>query len=223
MSVVFYSLPKAGMMKTIINLLLGAIVVTGLLSSCRKEGSTGPRVWEGRVLEYGSDKPVAGARVYLWEGSSEWWGQSSEYRIDSTESAADGSFRFSYERVGGRYYRITGGADRYYPGEAFLERTSSTKADLVLDPYAWAKFIMYADTTKMYSVKIQDENCHHSFFGDFLEGMNGVVCIKRGNREGHVTVIYNPKRGIGLDQKIISQKVYFPAHDTTLVEVRYED
>ncbi len=52
------------------------LLIAGLLISfgCRKEGSTGPRVWEGRVLEYGSDKPIAGAWVYLWEGSSEWWG-----------------------------------------------------------------------------------------------------------------------------------------------------
>ncbi len=185
------------MMKTIINLLLGAIVVTGLLSSCRKEGSTGPRVWEGRVLEYGSDKPVAGARVYLWEGSSEWWGQSSEYRIDSTESAGDGSFRFSYERVGGRYYRITGGADRYYPGEAFLERTSSTRADLVLDPYAWVRIhvknVIPVDRND--AITINFPSCGKSIFsGSDVDTFT--ICQTVGNKN-HLTYFTVTKVGTG--------------------------
>ncbi len=161
-----------------------ALLVLIVFSSCRKEGSTGPRIWEGRVLEYGSDKPVAGARVYLWEGSSEWWGQSSEYRIDSTESAADGSFRFSYERVGGRYYRITGGADQYYPGEAFLERTSSTRADLVLDPYAWVRIHVknVNPVNENDFLSLNTNSCsERAFLGMSVDQFT--VCQYRGNRE----------------------------------------
>ncbi len=207
-------------MKTIINLLLGVTILGTLCTACRRDGDA--HEWTGRVLEFGTDKPIAGATVYLLEGSSEWWGQSSEYRIDSTESAGDGSFRFSYERVGGRYYRITGGADRYYPGEAFLERTSSTRANLVLDPYAWALIKILCLKDKTESLRIQNDHCWRDFSGVSLNDTNVVVCPKRGNWSAFITVFYQPHINLGLPAQTFDEKIFFAAHDTTVVEVRFE-
>ncbi len=209
-------------MKTIINLLLGVAILGTLCTACRRDGDA--HEWTGRVLEFGSDKPIAGATVYLLEVSGEILGPGGSRVVDSLVSDGAGRFTFRYADNPKASHRIRARADQYYEQEvsAGSNRSKITK-DITLDPYAWAKILLHADRGKIYSVRVENDYCRHSFFGDLLEDVNEVICPKGGNRESPIKVIYNPQSGLGLEQKIISQKVYFPAHDTTLVEVRYED
>lgn len=107
-------------------------------TSCNKSDN---HSWEGTVLEYGSNKPVANATVYLVEKSSGGIlgpvGSSTE---DSVTTGADGKFKFKFIDGPVAHY-IRGKADLYYETE--LSRNgnspSKTKKDLILDPHAWLR------------------------------------------------------------------------------------
>ena len=65
-----------------------------LLTQCNKETVT-ESVVSGRVLEFGSDKPVIGATVTLWEyGASSCWGCKTTKILEKTLTDASGHFGF---------------------------------------------------------------------------------------------------------------------------------
>ncbi len=195
-----------------------ALLVLMVLSSCKKEGSTGPRVWEGRVLEYGSDKPVAGATVYLLEVSGEILGPGGSRVVDSLVSDGAGRFTFRYADNPKASHRIRALGDQHYQSEVSAgSNRSRISKDIVLEPYAWLSLRIKAPDKDVYQIVIETYGCNPR---EFLNGERDVevLCSLRGNKNNSI------KYHIGIlqGQSIRDEKeVYLPALDTTYVEYTY--
>lgn len=189
-------------MNTFTRLSVCLVVLVLFLGACDKDA--GKHEWTGQVLEYGSGRPVAGAQVYLWEAESDWLGQKhAENRIDSVKSAVDGSFGFRFHWVGGKYYWVTGTADRYYTDSAFPGSTGSRNGDLILFPHAWVRIHVKNtnpfDRNDAISISQFLECDKNVFFGTDTDTF--AICSTKGNVKH--TTIYTVTRANG-DQRLDS-------------------
>ncbi|MBK7426738.1 MAG: hypothetical protein IPI60_06780 [Saprospiraceae bacterium] len=73
-------------------LLLFVFAIAFTWQSCTKNGSESV---EGRVLEYGTNKPIPNATVYLMEVKGTILGPSGSSKIDSTTSD-HGGYKFTF-------------------------------------------------------------------------------------------------------------------------------
>lgn len=67
-------------------------------SSCSKD-TPAPQYAAGRVMEYGTDKPLSGAKVYLAACSGDLLGPISCAIVDSATTTSDGQFSMPLEHV----------------------------------------------------------------------------------------------------------------------------
>src|SRR5690606_32185691 len=116
--------------------LLFCVLITLTCQSCTKNGSESV---EGSVLEYGSNKPIPNATVYLMEVKGTFLGPSGSSKIDSTTSDHNGRYKFTY--MDNPYVsEIRGKANLYYDNYAYIMGTGKKlKTDLILDPHAWLR------------------------------------------------------------------------------------
>lgn len=165
--------------------------------SCSKNGSESV---EGRVLEYGSNKPIANATVYLMEVKGTFLGPSGSSKIDSTTSDQNGRYKFTY--MDNPYVsEIRGKANLYYDNHAYIMGTGrKLKTDLILDPHAWLRI-------HVKNVNPVDENDGISFetFSCNETGYVGtdidekLICQFRGNKS-HKLYCNTFKIGTGIKE-----------------------
>lgn len=75
-------------------LILLSIIVS--YTSCIKDRVGDTFYVEGKVLEYGTNKPVANARVVLLESAGEFLGPSYKILVDSIRTDENGDYHFKY-------------------------------------------------------------------------------------------------------------------------------
>jgi len=178
--------------------------------------------WKGRVLERGTNKPLAKAKIYLYSARSSGFdplggGSGSGSIIDSFYTAANGTYSFTYFDNIDDSYSLKGVADGYYLGESegTLGTREDPRTDILLDPYAWIKFHVknvnpYDDNDEIYigsSKAIVGSRVDTTF-----------VSQEIGNAKFSFNnwVIKNKK------QLVIKDSINFlPAHDTIFHEILY--
>jgi hypothetical protein len=210
-------------MKTHRNLRLQILFLFSIgcfLPSCNKSDN---HSWEGRVLEYGSNKPVANATVYLVEKSgSGILGPVGSSTVDSLITGTDGKFKFKFIDGPVAHY-IRGKADLYYETE--LSRNgnspSKTKTDLILDPHAWlrihVKNVSPVDSADFLSIGLNPGDCPKGFPGMTVDTF--MICDKyKGNRTKNLKYAVT-KRSTGRVELI--KEILMGAHDTTDLLIEY--
>ena len=122
---------------------LTIILLISILGGCKKEKST--RI-EGRVLEKGSNKPVAGAKIIFSEcvAGEGTFSPSVCLDVETTTTDADGKYVFVKEADTADRYRIRAEKNNYgKPIEVYQVATAGEKTknmDFTLPAFAWIKF-----------------------------------------------------------------------------------
>ena len=129
-------------MKKSFNLFIIVLLIS-FLGGCKKDKST--RI-EGRVLEKGSKKPVAGAKIIFSEcvAGEGTFSPSVCLDLESTLTDADGKYVFVKASDTAERYRIRAEKDNYgKPVEVYQVATAGEKTknmDFTLPAFAWVKF-----------------------------------------------------------------------------------
>jgi hypothetical protein len=196
--------------------LIFTISIVLLWIGCSKNGSESV---EGRVLEYGTNKPIANATVYLMEVKGTFLGPSGSSKIDSTTSDHNGRYKFTY--MDNPYVsEIRGNANLYYDNYAYIMGTGKKlKTDLILDPHAWLRIHVKSNnpgnTTN--SIFFEDGSCTpEGHVGKNLDTIS--VCQKRGNR--NFKFFYSTSTSTHGNQRF-PLELNLPAHDTTTVVIEF--
>lgn len=209
------------MKKTIILSLTFGIA---FLISCKKE-RIGDTTLSGRILEYGTENPIAGATVYLGHCISEGIFEPVYCVIkDSLIVGTDGWFEFTIEEKFDGDYIVDATAPGYEGSEFGLIATNpgdQREGDIILDPFSWLSI-------HVHNVNPQDENDNIEIGGSWGGGASddiffGTQVNKKilrktyGNRQETITwgVVRNG------EQSIYRDSFYIPAHDTIYYEIFY--
>jgi hypothetical protein len=189
-----------------------------LVIGCSKNGSESV---EGRVLEFGSNKPIPNATVYLMEVKGTFLGPSGSSKIDSTTSDHNGRYKFTY--MDNPYVsEIRGKANLYYDNYAYIMGTGKKlKTDLILDPHAWlrihVKNVNPVDTNDYISLGINTHNCVKGFWGNTIDTI--FICDNfKGNRNS-LYKYKSAKTNVGWVEKEIN--VLLGSKDTTDIQIEY--
>ena len=109
------------------------------LASCSKSKMENT-IAQGRILAYGTNKPVAGARVSLQGCTYSWQGGGYCNIIDSTITQSDGKYHFNFVGESTDNYIVFVKADGYHKNDYLINdfHTDFTH-DITLDPYSWIR------------------------------------------------------------------------------------
>jgi hypothetical protein len=228
-------------MKKTFFFLLPLIVVT--LIRCKNWDFNGdpPKEYppQGRVLEYGTEKPIPDATIYQSECDGEILGNIYCWTIDSTTTDAQGYFAFTIP--GG--LAVSAKASGYFPSDLQpILSAGATPADIVLSPHAWLK-VSLNNTSGAWQITAPGAASTDTQRSLMLEqGADSTITIfRRGNKDykyifsilpvpnapplkelDSVFVLHNGTR-IYPTVDIASTwfSIYLPGHDTTDITIIY--
>lgn len=192
-------------------LLLGLL---WLLPGCRKDE---PRktILHGRVTEYGTNKAIADARIYVGCEESVPFGPSSFTLVDSLITDADGKFYKEYAEADlCSNSSLIPYKKGYFKGTPLYPTTDNKAFEVVMDPEAWLKIMTIPDGVHGYD--------HIGIGGDFsfevwaFLGAKDFDFTTRGNRTKIVG--WGPFSAPSI---IFRDTIYVSAHDTTLYTIHY--
>jgi hypothetical protein len=157
--------------------LLPLALLLAMLAACRKEPQK--IILHGRFTEYGTGKPIQGARLYLGCEGGVPFGGSTYDLADSIVSDAEGKFRKEYTlgEICGNL-SLTPWKQGYFKGELRFHTTDNPFMDIVLDPMAWLKVVTVPDG---------GENVNLLISGDFL-GAERLKCVIWGSAFGRAVL-----------------------------------
>jgi hypothetical protein len=112
-----------------------------LMAQCHKEANNFIKV-SGKVLEFGSTKPIANAKVGIYEEGGAFLGTTWTKLVDSTHTDVNGFYNIDKPNidVGSSFY-ISAAAEKYYTFEPtkYLSTGKAVTNEIILDPFAWIK------------------------------------------------------------------------------------
>ncbi len=170
----------------------------------------------GRVLEYGTLKPIEGAVVTLYECEGEVLGNFSCHAIDSTSSSTDGQYAFSQTGFLTNARKADYFTDDYT--EAHVLFGSEEKSDITLPPYAWLK------------VTIRNESGAYAISSSALNEINPRILLPLGTDSTIVKLLKGNKPykfiyGVWLQENVPGETksidVLPIGHDTTAITITY--
>jgi len=187
--------------------------------SCAKDKIGTTRYVEGKVLEYGTEKPVANARVLLLEARGEFLGPSYKVIVDSTWTDEKGYYRFQYIKYPGSNF-VSATGDQYFKSEDYyvLDQKKS-KTDIVLDPHAWlkVKIVHNGPIGEFDTFGMQNMSCTPDLF--FIrEEVTTIACFRAGNRTQEFKYYKTPT---SQGTEIVDFSVFLPGHDTTEYVIQF--
>ncbi len=114
-----------------------------LLAQCHKDNKTTFIKTSGKVLEFGSNKPIKNAKVGIYEEGGEFLGSTWTKLVDTTRTDATGFYHFDIGDLDkGSSFFISAVADKYYtydPNNYLVTGQEVLNNNIVLDPFAWIK------------------------------------------------------------------------------------
>lgn len=194
-----------------------------LLSQCRKDDKTTFIKTSGKVLEFGSNKPIKNAKVGIYEEGGAFLGSTWTKLVDTTRTDATGFYHFDIGDLDkGSSFFISAAADKYYaydPNNYLVTKQEVLNNDIVLDPFAWIK------------VHVKNVNPFNDRDSILLGNVVGTIPMTHvgknielnyinkvfGNRDMQADWVVR-KNGIG---KSFIDSIKIPAHDTLKYEILY--
>ena len=186
-----------------------------ILMSCNKDFEES-RSWEGRVLEYGTDLPIAGAKILLQDSKGEFLGPVSYFTIDSVITDSKGRFSFrTKDNIAGM--RAVVSKENYFT--TFGMKTAETGFNLYLDPYAWlkVKIVHNGPIGEFDTFGMEYQSCSPSIIR-ITEPVTISICERKGNRYHNLS--YDLRRtGLGTTNYKFTQ--FLNGHDTTEYVIQF--
>jgi len=187
--------------------------------SCAKDKTGTTRYVEGKVLEYGTEKPVANALVLLLEARGEFLGPSYKVIVDSTWTDEKGYYRFQYLKYPGSNF-VSATGDQYFKSEDYyvLDQKKS-KTDIYLDPHAWlkVKIVHEGPIGEFDTFGMEYQSCNPSIIR-IKEPVTISICERKGNRYHNLS--YDLRRtGLGTTNYQFTQ--FLNGHDTTEYVIQF--
>lgn len=196
-----------------------------LLTQCRKDNKTTFIKTSGKILEFGSNKPIKNAKVGIYEEGGEFLGSTWTKLVDTTRTDAAGFYHFDKDNLDkGSSFFISAAAEKYYtydPNNYLVTKQEVLNNDIVLDPFAWIK-------VHVKNVNPFDDN-DRILLGNVVGPSNGAMTyIGRnielnfinkvtGNRDMLADWVVR-KNGIGI---LHLDTIKITAHDTLFYEILY--
>jgi hypothetical protein len=113
-----------------------------LMAQCHKSNNSFIKV-SGKVLEFGSNKPIANAKVGIYEEGGVFLGPTWTKFVDSTHTDTNGFYNMEKQNIdNGSSFYISAAANKYYtfdPTKYLVTGKGIVNNDIVLDPFAWIK------------------------------------------------------------------------------------
>jgi len=191
------------------------IFVLVILMSCNKDFEES-RSWEGRVLEYGTDLPIAGVKILLQDSKGEFLGPVSYFTIDSVITDSKGRFSFrTKDNIAGM--RAVVSKENYFT--TFGMKTTETGFNLYLDPHAWlkVKIVHEGPIGEFDTFGMQNMSCTPDLF--FIrEEVTTIACFRAGNRTQEFKYYKTPT---SQGTEIVDFSVFLPGHDTTEYVIQF--
>ena len=217
-------------------LFLSFLIILTLIFSCHKPednpipkdkvpyGDGSRTKIEGRVLEYGTLKPIPNALVVLEEEfHMPFTGGGKYYPIDSTYTDSDGYYIYDFkhiDKLDDYYfsYQVKVLAPKYFDNNSRMENGYAHRSDIILDPYAWIK--VHVKNVNPFDENDELRTGSPKGGGGVFIGINmdaTEIQNKFGNRKIELlwVVIKNKIQSIHKDS------LYLPAHDTIDYEIFY--
>jgi len=194
----------------LLSLLLAFWLLPG---SCKKDDPI--TTIQGRITEYGTNKPIEGARIYLLCYNGAIFGGSSSTLGDSIVTDANGEFHREYPQddvCDGSYMVVW--KEGYFKRDGLGVTTGVNNVNIALDPEAWLKLVTIPDGETNYN--------HIGIGGDFrcetwaINGTGNYLFLTSGNR--NKVIRWGPFNDPTIK---ISDTVYVAAHDTTTYTIHY--
>ena len=212
----FYKKKNFKMKRTILMLWVAVA-----LASCSKSKMENT-IAQGRILAYGTNKPVAGARVSLQGCTYSWQGGGYCNIIDSTITQSDGKYHFNFVGESTDNYIVFVKADGYHKNDYLINdfHTDFTH-DITLDPYSWirlhVKNIRPFDSQDLVSLAGPwgGGGGKDIFYGTSID----TVTLRqvRGNQKVDLSWLIR-KNGMDTTPR---DTIYIAAHDTINYEILY--
>ena len=194
-----------------------------MLAECRKPDKTTYIKTSGKVLEFGSNKPIKNAKVGIYEEGGEFLGSTWTKLVDTTRTDATGAYHFDKGNLDkGSSFFISAVADKYYtydPNNYLVTGQEVTNLNIVLDPFAW--------------IKVHVKNVNPFDDNDRIGLGNGIGTLQIFYTGTNIELNYiNKLKGnlpISIDWSVtkngIRQEykdtIKIPAHDTLKYEILY--
>jgi len=187
--------------------------------SCIKDRLGDTFYVEGRVLEYGTGKPVPNANVVLWSARGEFLGPVSKVVLDSVRTNEKGAFRISYTHTIDSKFLTANGSNYFQSEEVDLVNADGLKRDITLDPHAWVKVkVVHESPIGEYDrISMRYQTCTPDFI-HIIEKETEIICMKPGNREHEFEYLKTPTSQAG---ERIKFSQYLPGHDTTEYVIQF--
>ena len=194
--------------------------------ACSKDRLCGSEArLQGKVLEKGSNKPLAGWKIYISSCTCELLNGCDCTVRDSLVSNSDGSYSYDYDYESfGHVFAYPKVQEGYFDDDyrvlgPYQEHNTYTK-DIIVDAKAWIKFHIYNDKP-FDQFDSFDLNGSYNYIGNIslggIDANKTFKCLVTGNDSTSITqyILKNKK------QTIKKSKVFAPAHDTTFYEIKY--
>ena len=198
-----------------------------IIAGCNKNNEYYTTV-NGKVLEFGTNIPIEGAKVFLYGGIPD--GDLSNpgailEKIDSFITNPDGSYSFAFDAKSYPIREMSVKEDLYFPikiGDVILRiyTGKDNEIDIIMNPHAWLNIyikntIPYDEFDRLGVWGSWGGGNVFEVFGENVEDSKTILV--KGNKE--LTIFWSvTKNGIKTSYQ---EPVICPAHDTTSFEILY--
>ena len=205
--------------------LFSALILFSLFA-CSKDRLCGSEArLQGKVLEKGSNKPLAGWTIYISSYTCELLGGCDCTLRDSLVSDIDGSYSYDYDYESfGHVFAYPKVQEGYFDDDyrvlgPYQEHKTYTK-DIIVDAKAWIKFHIYNDKPFNDFDKFELGTSFNYIGGIKLSGSDAnetFKCLITGNDSTEIIQFITKNKKLSTKES----KVWASAHDTTFYEIKY--
>ena len=194
-----------------------------VMAQCHKDSTTAYIKVSGKVLEFGSNKPVKNAKVGIYEEGGTFLGGTWTKLVDTTRTDANGIYRLEKGNLDkGSSFFISAFADKYYtydPNNYLVTGQDVTNNNIVLDPFAWIK------------VHVKNVNPFNDRDSILLGNVVGTIPMTHVGKNIELTYINKVFGNLKMEAqwsvgkngiwKFKTDTIYITAHDTLNYEILY--
>ena len=178
---------------------------------------------EGQVLEYGSNKPLVGAEVFLQEAIyAPFSGGGNYITIDTFYTDNEGKYSIEFLHLPSTdsynvSYQVEAHSFWYYPETKSMETGYGHRRNIILDPFGWIKVhlknVNPFDNKDYLFTSIEGGGGH--YYGKEID----LIDIRTRNANKKIGLYWTVKKNNIL--KEYNDSLYLPAHDTVNYEILY--
>lgn len=199
--------------KIIFSLLL--YLVLTLHINCNKDTSPHTTV-NGTVLEFGTNKPIAGATVFLERAAKDAFLSQAYSTYQTFTSDANGKYTFTFDYEEAYKYQVTSTNASYYPSEHYTVHLGENSINIIQYPPGYLKLhIKNLSGSEQIGINAHWYGGPQQFYGMNVD----TILIGSVNGNTSVSIYWNSiKNGITSDSSAI---LYCPGFDTVTYNINY--